>query len=56
MYFLQIDGAYAAVRFPSKDVHSANQSQGDITPDEAQLMQDIRLLRKDELQVCVCAS
>lgn len=54
---LKVDGAYAAVRFPSnkdysgkeaKDlVASANSSS---TEDPASLLQDCRLLRKDELQ------
>ena len=52
---LKVDGAYAAVRFPSnkdysgkeaKDLVSSNGSE-----DPASLLQDCRLLRKDELQV-----
>ncbi len=46
LYF-QVDGAYAAVRFPAKDSEHAGTSKEDLTA----LLQDCRLLRKDELQV-----
>ena len=47
---IQVDGAYAAVRFPPKDGidHSAS---GPPRDDLTTLLQDCRLLRKDELQV-----
>ena len=53
---LKVDGAYAAVRFPSmkdycgkeaKDLVASNSNN----EDPASLLQDCRLLRKDELQV-----
>ena len=40
----QVDGNYAAVRFPSKDSEYLNNKE-----DLTSLMQDCRLLRKDEL-------
>ena len=42
----QVDGMYAAVKFPSKDGDSSVVS-GDVTTQ----LSDCRLLRKDELQV-----
>ena len=49
-----MDGAYAAVRFHSRDNDGASTSKDD----GSTLLQDCRLLRKDELQVtvalCVC--
>ena len=43
---VKVDGAYAAVRFPSKDDHVRPPSD-----DLSSLLQDCRLLRKDELMV-----
>ena len=52
-YFaLQVDGPYAAVKFPPKD--SALQAAAAALSNEeagGSLLQDVRLLRKDELQV-----
>ena len=49
-----MDGAYAAVKFHSRDNDGASTSKDD----GSTLLQDCRLLRKDELQVtvalCVC--
>ena len=49
-----MDGAYAAVKFHSRDNDGASSSKDD----GSTLLQDCRLLRKDELQVtvalCVC--
>lgn len=50
---LKVDGAFAAVRFPNKDntkerESSSNCSNGD---DIINLLQDCRLMRKDDLQV-----
>ena len=53
---LKVDGAYAAVRFPSnkdycgKEAKDVNATTGS-NEDPASLLQDCRLLRKDELQV-----
>lgn len=41
----QVDGAYAAVKFPTLDSNA--ESSGDVDS----FLQDCRLLRKDELQV-----
>ena len=43
-----MDGAYAAVKFQTKD---ANAEHGSTKEDPSALLQDCRLLRKDELQV-----
>lgn len=43
-----MDGAHALVRFPPKDAAAAEHAAGS---DLASLLQDCRLLRKDELQV-----
>lgn len=56
---LKVDGAYAAVRFPSNKDYSgkeakdlvATSSSSSGSEDPAYLLQDCRLLRKDELQV-----
>ncbi|KAK3087035.1 hypothetical protein FSP39_000732 [Pinctada imbricata] len=48
---LKVDGAYAAVKFQNKD------SEGGVSKeDPASLLQDCRLMRKDELQVVKSAS
>lgn len=44
---VQVDGACAAVRF-NRETDAAGSSKDDVS-----LLQDCRLLRKDELQVCV---
>ena len=52
-YFVfQVDGPYAAVKFPPKD-SALQASAAALSNDEAggSLLQDVRLLRKDELQV-----
>ena len=49
---MQVDGPYAAVKFPPKD--SALQAAAAALSNEeasGSLLQDVRLLRKDELQV-----
>lgn len=49
---MQVDGPYAAVKFPPKD--SALQAVAAALSNEeasGSLLQDVRLLRKDELQV-----
>ena len=48
---MQVDGPYAAVKFPPKD--SILQAAAALSNEEASgsLLQDVRLLRKDELQV-----
>lgn len=43
---LKVDGAYAAVRFPSVQTRDK-----DTTRDLDEILQDCRLMRKDELQV-----
>ena len=54
---LKVDGAYAAVRFPSnkdycgKEAKDLVSSANSNSEDPASLLQDCRLLRKDELQV-----
>ncbi len=54
---LKVDGAYAAVRFPSNKDYSGKEAKDLVTSansgteDPASLLQDCRLLRKDELQV-----
>ncbi len=54
---LKVDGAYAAVRFPSNKDYSGKEAKDLVVPansgseDPASLLQDCRLLRKDELQV-----
>ena len=45
----QVDGAYAAVKFPPKE--SGSSVDGANSDDVNSLLQDLRLLRKDELQV-----
>ncbi|PIK38864.1 putative E3 ubiquitin-protein ligase UBR5, partial [Apostichopus japonicus] len=44
---LKVDGAYVAVRFPSLDTSS----EGSMEQDASSILQDCRLLRKDELLV-----
>ena len=49
-----MDGPYAAVKFPPKDcgIQGAVHTKEVISSEEAtSLLQDVRLLRKDELQV-----
>ena len=54
---LKVDGAYAAVRFPAnkdycgKEAKDLVNSASSSNEDPASLLQDCRLLRKDELQV-----
>lgn len=50
-FVFQVDGPYAAVKFPPKD--SALQAAAAALSNEeaGSLLQDVRLLRKDELQV-----
>ena len=51
---LKVDGAYAAVRFPSNKDYSGKEAKDLVSngsEDPASLLQDCRLLRKDELQV-----
>ncbi|KAG8228758.1 hypothetical protein J437_LFUL008199 [Ladona fulva] len=50
---LKVDGAYAAVRFPtSKDSTSKDGKDNSFSQDDpASLLQDCRLMRKDDLQV-----
>lgn len=54
---LKVDGAYAAVRFPSNKDYSGKEAKDLVASansgneDPASLLQDCRLLRKDELQV-----
>lgn len=45
---LKVDGAYAAVRFPSTQ-HSKDRDQKEV--DDIVILQDCRLMRKDDLQV-----
>ena len=49
-FFVQVDGAYAAVKFPTKE---NAQGAGESGEDIQTLLQDVRLVRKDELQVSV---
>ncbi|XP_071501427.1 E3 ubiquitin-protein ligase UBR5-like, partial [Diadema antillarum] len=44
---LKVDGAYAAVKFPSSDPSGDSSSDGELST----LLQDCRLLRKDDLQI-----
>lgn len=54
---LKVDGAYAAVRFPSNKDYNGKEAKDLVVSansgneDPASLLQDCRLLRKDELQV-----
>lgn len=52
--FFQVDGPYAAVKFPPKESGPQGTAGSEVSGnDEATaLLQDVRLLRKDELQVC----
>ena len=49
-----MDGAFAAVRFPSKDgfKEKDNAVAANTSEDIISLLQDCRLMRKDDLQVC----
>lgn len=49
-----MDGAYVAVKFPGTSNNANCQSSSNSDPDPSSLLQDCRLLRIDELQVCVC--
>lgn len=49
-----MDGAYVAVKFPGTSSNANCQSSSNSDPDPSSLLQDCRLLRIDELQVCVC--
>ena len=53
---LKVDGAYAAVRFHAKDgsvsSNPVTASSSSTSEDPLLLLQDCRLLRKDDLQVC----
>ena len=51
---LKVDGAYAAVKFPSNKDYGGKEAKDLVSSgneDPASLLQDCRLLRKDELQV-----
>lgn len=51
---LKVDGAYAAVRFPSNKDYNGKEAKDLVSgnnEDPLSLLQDCRLLRKDELQV-----
>lgn len=49
---VQVDGSYAAVRFPSsKETGQQEHGAGPSKEDPSSLLQDCRLLRKDELNV-----
>lgn len=49
-----MDGAYVAVKFPGTSSNANCQSSSNSDPDPSSLLQDCRLLRIDELQVCIC--
>lgn len=50
-FVFQVDGPYAAVKFPPKD-STLQAAAAALSNEEAgSLLQDVRLLRKDELQV-----
>lgn len=49
---LKVDGAYVAVKFPGTSSSANCQSTSGSDPDPSSLLQDCRLLRIDELQVC----
>ena len=51
-FVFQVDGPYAAVKFPPKD-SALQAAAAALSTEEASgsLLQDVRLLRKDELQV-----
>lgn len=49
---LKVDGAYAAVKFPNPSPKEGGKDSKETTTDDTlTLLQDCRLLRKDELQV-----
>ncbi|XP_046667814.1 E3 ubiquitin-protein ligase UBR5 isoform X3 [Homalodisca vitripennis] len=49
---LKVDGAYAAVKFPNSSPKEVNKDTKESSADESlSLLQDCRLLRKDDLQV-----
>lgn len=48
-----MDGAYVAVKFPGTSSNANCQSSSNSDPDPSSLLQDCRLLRIDELQVCI---
>lgn len=48
-----MDGAYVAVKFPGTSTTANCASSTGLDPDPSSLLQDCRLLRIDELQVCV---
>lgn len=49
---LKVDGAYAAVKFPNPSPKEANKDAKEAaTDDPLNLLQDCRLMRKDDLQV-----
>ena len=49
---LKVDGAYAAVKFPSKERNKSEDILNQSNPEN--ILQECRLLRKDELQVRSC--
>lgn len=50
---LKVDGAYAAVKFSTPSPKDANKDSKETSADDViNLLQDCRLLRKDDLQVC----
>lgn len=48
-----MDGAYVAVKFPGTSTNANCTSSSGSDPDPSSLLQDCRLLRIDELQVCM---
>ena len=56
IYVTQVDGSYAAVKFPTKEAIPDHIGAGTSKEDPSSLLQDCRLLRKDELTVCDTSS
>lgn len=49
---MKVDGAFAAVRFPNKDGTKEKDNAAAVNSDDIiSLLQDCRLMRKDDLQV-----
>lgn len=48
-----MDGPYAAVKFPPKDSALQSAAAAVSSEESGSLLQDVRLLRKDELQVII---
>ena len=51
-----MDGPYAAVKFPPKDSAIQGAAAAGSNEETGSLLQDVRLLRKDELQVILADS